>query len=540
MRGSGVALPLILSPGGSKSRSGGNRGRSKRFIMQFIVFAAFAIVLSVPNDGPPWKTLPGPAWAAAFVVGQVALTGLVAWLYAHLVRLKLEREPAWLPGAQHRLAQAGVAVRIALIVGFSAGVYLTDWTRYVRGVAWMKPIYGLDEMVILSPFLVSVMLAWLVLYPADRAIRQVSLELRLWAAQPARPVWQLASYLAFMFRHHVLIILAPMVPIVATIDLVSNEHLGPRIRRATGILWADQAVLVIVAGAVFLVAPVLLRFIWHTRALPAGELRERLDRLCRSVGLRYRQILIWESDGMVVNAAVMGLVRPVRYILLSDGLIETMDDVQIEAVFGHEAGHVKHHHITFYLMFAIVSMLIVGGVNEVIVRFWPGLLRDHALAGDYMQVTAMGLILAVWGIGFGPVSRRFEWQADLFGARSVTPSIPACDRPCLYHGTAGTASPAAGRVQPLCATAAHVFGDALHRIAVLNGIPVEARSWRHSSIANRIELLRRYGRDPAAIAQLHRAVITIKAILLVTTVGGLAIATWLYWPKQFVDHLLHR
>ena len=81
------------------------------------------------------------------------------------------------------------------------------------------------------------------------------------------------------------------------------------------------------------------------------------------MGLNYRRILIWESDGMVVNAAVMGLFRPVRYILLSDGLLEMMDDAKIEAVFGHEAGHVKCRHIEFYLLFAVLSMLIVGGYH---------------------------------------------------------------------------------------------------------------------------------------------------------------------------------
>src|SRR5690606_775026 len=98
----------------------------------------------------------------------------------------------------------------------------------------------------------------------------------------------------------------------------------------------------------------------------AGELRERLEDLCRRIGLTYRRILIWESDGMVVNAAVMGLLRPVRYMLLSDGLLEMMDDRKIEAVFGHEAGHVKNRHIQYYLLVAVLSMLLVGGVAELL------------------------------------------------------------------------------------------------------------------------------------------------------------------------------
>lgn len=510
--------------------------------MQFIVFAAFAIVLSVPPDGPPWSQMlvHSPAWTAAIVVGQIVGAGLIGWISSWLVCRKLELNPSWLPAAQQRLSQCTSFLRYYLIVSFAAATYLTDWSSYVRGVEWMQRVWGLDEMVMLLPFLLGVVVSWIALYPADRGIRYVSFELRLWSSQPGRPVWGLGSYLTFMFRHHVLIILAPMVPIVIAIDAVSRDHCGRWLHRVTGVIWADQAVLVVVAGVVFLVAPVFLRLIWETLPLPAGELRSRLDGLCRRIGLRYRDILIWKSDGMVVNAAVMGLIRPVRYVLLSDGLLETMDDAKIEAVFGHEAGHVKHHHITFYLLFAILSMLVVGGISELVVwyvRDQRGMSLDQAR--DYLQVAAMVLIVAIWGLGFGPVSRRFEWQADLFGARSVTPDIAGCDRPCLVHGTLEPQPAAAGAADPpriaVCATAANLFGEALERIATLNGIPIEARSWRHSSIGNRVRLLERYATDPAAIRRLNRAVVAIKIVLVIGSAIGLAIGAWLYWPDELIQ-----
>ena len=509
--------------------------------MQFIVFAAFAMVLSVPPDGPPWKTVPGDAVALGSAIGQSLIAAAVAWWYARSVHRRLDRDPARLSMAQHTLASANQTLRIVLLAGFSAGLFLTDWTRFLRRWPAMDRVPGLDEMLMLAPFLVATLIGWVVLYRADKAIRDSSFEARLWAAQPARPTWSLGHYLLFMFRHNVLIILVPMLPILLANDLVGESHFGPRLRRLTNVPWADQAALGLVAGAVFLVAPLMLRFVWHTRPLPVGELRGRLETLCRRIGLAYRDILIWESDGMMVNAAVMGLVRPVRYILLSDGLLESMDDRSIEAVFGHEAGHVRHHHITFYLLFAVLSMLIVGGVSEVALRQWPELFRRSGAAHDYLQVGAMILIVLVWGVGFGLVSKRFEWQADLFGARSITPEPSACDRPCVLHhtfdapGQTATASRLAG--EPLCATAAAVFGDALQRIAELNGIPVEARSWRHSSIGNRIRLLRRYAREPQALVGLGRQVITVKLILALGTTVGVVIAAWLYWPAKLLAKL---
>ena len=105
---------------------------------------------------------------------------------------------------------------------------------------------------------------------------------------------------------------------------------------------------------------------------------------------------------------------------------------------------------------------------------------------SYISIGALFLIAAAWGVAFGWVSRRFERQADVFGARTVTPPPEGCVVPCKVHHEANDA---ASEAKALCATGAHTFAAALRRIAALNGIPEEARSWRHSSIASRMRFL---------------------------------------------------
>ncbi|MEP0841672.1 MAG: M48 family metalloprotease [Phycisphaerae bacterium] len=495
--------------------------------MYFLVFAAFAIVLSTP-DGPPWPTLDNPWATYGLVGGQVLASAAVGAFFTRAVRGKLDRDPGWLPGAQRLFGQGSLAVRAVLAAGLASSIYLTDWVARVqaRVSAW-PVIHGLDEMLVLTPFFLAILAGWIALYPADRAIRRVLFERQLQMGIPPHPVWRLRGYLTFLFRQHVLIIAVPMIPIVVANDYVTAH--AAAIRRLLRVPWGDDAMRVAAAGVVFFFAPVMLRYIWHTRVLPPGELRAKLEALCERIGLTYRRILVWESDGMVVNAAVMGLLSPVRYVLLSDGLLEMMDDRKIEAVFGHEAGHVKHRHIQFFMLFAVLSMFMVGGLMELVMaaaRHWPQYFpRRHDL-NEYLKVAAVVLIVVIWAIGFGYVSRRFEWQADLFGARSVTPPAGECDRPCLLHGTAPIEVPAGAR--PVCATAAILFADALHRIADLNGIPLEARSWRHSSIANRMRLLRAYTYAPLAADRLDRLVVIIKAVLVVGTLIGLAGAVWIY------------
>ena len=96
---------------------------------------------------------------------------------------------------------------------------------------------------------------------------------------------------------------------------------GPWLQEWTGWVWTPEAILVLVAVAVFVLAPAMLRRIWRTRPLGAGPVRERLEAACERVGLRCREILLWHSDGMMINAAVMGVIAPLRFVLLSDALL---------------------------------------------------------------------------------------------------------------------------------------------------------------------------------------------------------------------------
>lgn len=500
--------------------------------MQFVVLVAFALVF-MPVGTPPWPVITRTSLVIAVVAGQAAVITVWALWATRRVLRELDRNPDHPGYAQTLHARDGSILGGLLLAGLVAGMWGTNWPAVVRSEWRLERIYGLDEFVILLPSLVSLLLAWTALFPADRAIRQLMMEQSLWDGRPARAAWNLRAYLVFLVRHQLLLVALPMMLIVIANDL-AQEHVRA-LRRATRLFWADQAVVAAVAGVILFFSPVLLRYIWHTSTLPKGTLRDRLRVISERLGLRYRDILIWHSQGMVVNAAVMGVLPPVRYVLLSDGLLENLDDESIEAVFGHEAGHVRHLHIPFYLLFAIVSMLIVGGVHLLLfARPW--------LDRSYATPVTVAMIVAVWGLGFGWVSRRFERQADLFGARAISPDAGGCVLPCRVHharaedpsstagegtgSTRGTASMAAAGA--LCATGAAAFGNALRRVARLNGIPEEGRSWRHSSIAGRIRFLEELAEDPGRIRRFGRVIAWTKAVLAAGTIIGLPLAVWLF------------
>ncbi|MCK6455754.1 MAG: M48 family metallopeptidase [Phycisphaerae bacterium] len=501
--------------------------------MYFLVILAFALLLTddlpparlnlLPYDPvDPLSAATALQSAAMIAFGLVAIAALAGLVVNHSALRVRRGTPFDIERTQERYTRGQVALLGLLAVSLLFLFICTPWMPLVRGLhaPWSWPL--VSDVIIIAPFILSIVAIWFVLYPADTVIRAAAVRQRALEGVAPRPIWPVAEYLVYKLRHQILIIAGPMALVLAA-KHVLDVYRGP-IVTATRVPWAADALLGIASGTVLLIAPAFVRHIWSTHVLPPGELRDRLERQCRRMGLRYREILVWNSHGLVVNAAVMGFVKPLRYVLLSDGLIETMAPRQIEAVFGHEAGHVRHHHLQFFVLFAIVSMLAVGGLLEILVR-------AVRLDVGMLQLIAMAATIVVWGFGFGWVSRRFERQADVFGVRAITPDMDSCTPSCPVHA-AGPVDSVDLKRSPLCLGAAHLFGQTLGEIADLNGIPRDAPSWRHGSINSRCRLLHRLAENPAAVRGFDRRVWRVKVGLIVLCVIGSAVATWLYWPSE--------
>jgi STE24 endopeptidase len=480
--------------------------------MFLVVLAILGLVLTL--SGPIYRLVSEPAlvWGAA--VGATLLPALVAALVAGRVLRQLDRHPEQ-PSLGQAAFSRGLVLLQGLLLACHGGLLVcTNWMPLCE----RTPVIGtwplVSGVLAILPFLLSVMLSWLALYSADRAVRQIALEVYLFRGKPVRPVWSLAHYLLYNLRHQVLFVLIPMLLILGAHD-VAMRYERP-LERLTGMPYASDLLVGLAAFVVALITPAILRHVWVTQRLPAGPLRDRLTYLAAKLRLRCREILVWRTGGMIVNAAVMGVVAPLRYVLITDGMLEQMDDTKIEAVFGHEAGHVKRHHILFFLMFAFISGCAATIFSLQTFRLAR---RDYALF--QWLATAFGLLLAVkWGVVFGWISRRFERQADVYGVRTLALSGMPCALPCALHAAPGNpgGAPLTGA---LCATAAHVFADALHEVALLNGIRPEARSWRHSSIASRSQFVEELALHPPRARRFERRVNLIKAgIFVLALVSG--------------------
>ncbi|MCG3181160.1 MAG: Protease HtpX [Phycisphaerae bacterium] len=493
--------------------------------------------------------------ADALTRGLVVLAGCLAFVLAALLfnmaaARRLDRDGSM---NRRRYRRGLMLLTWAMIVLFGAQLYWADWAAVVLSALHLRGWPLVAEMTVWAPFVAMLMGFWASAWLVDVRLRLMDIQRRLEAGLPVhaaggRPVWGLGGFMAFQIRFHLLLVLVPLLAIL--LIHAGLDRLFPSVSRLLERWGLDAgqrgaiygvALLGIVLG-VFMVAPVMLAAVLSTRPLDDGPLRSGLESSLSRLGVKVRRILLWRTGGMVSNAAVMGLWGRLRYVLLSDGLIETLPDEQIEGVFGHELGHVTHHHIFYYLLFVAAGAFWIDLTAGTLLQSqWFSRLEasrpaiSTAVEAGYWVLVAVG-----GGMLFGWLSRRFERQADLTGAQAISldglahanlmPAAwaveagPGGDETVVVVPTdPGDAPPAARRVDLAAVphpAAIEVYSAALLRIAQINGMDRNQHTWRHGSIQGRCDHLRRLA-EPARFRRFNVVIGLAKLGILLACFGGL-------------------
>lgn len=164
-------------------------------------------------------------------------------------------------------------------------------------------------------------------------------------------------------------------------------------------------------------APLIVRLVQPTRRPTAAE-RDRLDRLCQTAGLDVRSVVVLETtDAKTAVALVRGLPG-LRSLLVSDYLLEEVDDETLAASLAAQAGRARLGHLELR-----VGAVAGGGVVPVAL-----LLGDLTVPLVADGLVALGVAaLAVAALWFG---RRLVYRADEYAADRTSPDavIAALER----------------------------------------------------------------------------------------------------------------
>ena len=441
--------------------------------MQLILIVQVSIALLA---GELAGSLPLGAWVGAAVLAAapalVLVAGAVLAAAAHRGMDRGERR-----GVERLYAVQGLMgwpVTLALATAACSAL--------PRGLAPALGNGGV-AVVFMASAVVAALLVHATTWSVERRVRESSLMRGLDGLTPLHPMPSLASYVLAQARAGLLPMLVPLVVPVVLSEAARTAagHLAPDFVDAARIAGG-------VAGALllFVLVPLIVPPLLGLRRLGPGPMRDDLESLAKHAGIGVREIWVWPTDGLVANAAVMGVIPGLRCVMLSDCLLECMPREQLRAVMAHELGHVVRRHLPWMLAvilacWTLAGMIIAPLAQELFERVAAGVPESGLEAAAHTAgLLRDGAVLVAGLFIFGFASRRFERQADTYAVQLLS----------MREGR-DDATPEA--VDAMVA--------ALGTVALLNRVPPARGSWRHGSIAWRQDYLRALaGRAHGALA----------------------------------------
>jgi heat shock protein HtpX len=212
-----------------------------------------------------------------------------------------------------------------------------------------------------------------------------------------------------------------MLGTVALIIAVSTLGLGAFLS-ATGSfnLYTLVAVVAIFNIAQWLMAPYLVNRLYGVRPLDQGEnpgLHQTVHELSARSGIRTPKLMI--SKLPIPNAFAYGSPLTGSHVAVTQGLLDSLDSEEVEAVVGHELGHIKHRDVQVMMFVSFLpSLFYILARSMLFSRYYGG--RDRRDSGGLALVGGLSMLvyffLLLFNLGF---SRLREYYADQHAAGIV-------------------------------------------------------------------------------------------------------------------------
>ena len=466
-------------------------------MIHVLILACYAVVAlrdGAPPGAVPLATLSAP-WAVALSLAPQA--AIAALLWRRLASLGRRLDETGAPRHLERAHGALARSRWLATLWHGVSVFAFGWLDVVR--TGLGDTVGADELLAMAPPLVVFAAGWWAFFPIERRLLDATMLRSLDEGAPVEPPPTRAQFVADRVRHSVLVILLPVAALVVWSEgldraLAALDPEGARFGE-----WSVGGLhllgMLLVLGAM----PAVLTRVWRTVPLGPGLLRDRLEELCRLSRVRVRRILVWRTRHTMVNGALLGFAPPLRYILLTDALLDRLPLRQVEAVMAHEIAHARRRHLPWLLLTILVAVVGSWAVASLTLRSaWPAGPGPWALGGAALACAVAGTL------AFGHVSRLFERQADAYAAQSLSG---------LHAGAPRGAGP------EITAEAVGAMAGALAAVASLNRIDPGRFTFRHGSIRARVQRLERLVGLPARRVPVDRAVRSVKLVTLGAFVG---------------------
>jgi heat shock protein HtpX len=169
----------------------------------------------------------------------------------------------------------------------------------------------------------------------------------------------------------------------------------------------------------WLISPYIVDALYHTKALSASEepkLHEMIDDLSRKSNIKKPKLMLAQIP--IPNAFAYGSPIAGTRIAVTSGLLKTLDEGEVEAVVGHELGHLRHRDVQVMMFVSILPAVAYFIGYSLMFSSMYGTRKNEGNSG---AVLGIAFIAFYWILNLFTLhlSRLREYYADRHSASIV-------------------------------------------------------------------------------------------------------------------------
>jgi len=170
----------------------------------------------------------------------------------------------------------------------------------------------------------------------------------------------------------------------------------------------------------WLISPYIIDSLYRARAIPESEnpkLHEMVENLSRKSGIKKPRLMLAQIP--IPNAFAYGSPIAGNRVAVTGGLLKTLEYEEVEAVIGHELGHLRHRDVQIMMFVSLLPALFyfIGYSLMLQSRFSSRRNESGSAALLGMGLVAFSMFLTYVGVTF--LSRLREYYADRHSASIV-------------------------------------------------------------------------------------------------------------------------
>lgn len=467
----------------------------------YLILALLIYTRYHPPEQPNFQGLE----AAILTLLLLAVFAVFTWIQFRRIEKRIGREPFIL--LDNRFSSAMTRHAVLALGFFTVSIYGLNLTTFTANLPLVVSFPTIEALICIGLFLIYMVIVWgCAWFPYDKLYRN-----RI----------PLRAYVSSQISFSIPVILPWFIvsSISDILQVLPFELPKKLLATSTG----QVAFFLFFLLAVAFTGPAMIQKFWRCKPLEPGPVRSRIEALSRRAGFTFANIVYWPVlGGRMITAGVMGLIRPFRYLLITEALLAYLSPDEVDAVVAHEIGHVRKKHLQFYLFFFTGYMILSYTLFDLVliaVIYIPALYpmmdafhgRQSTLMSAVMSLGAIASFLIYFRYIFGWFMRNFERQADAFVFSLFNSSIPLI--------------------------------TTLEKIALTSGQPADKPNWHHYSITERIDFLQKCETDRSWIGRQDRKIrrgIAVYLVGILIVGGGGYSLNWGDTGKQLNAHLFEK